>query len=342
MSVDDPGIGRVLLEVCRHTYAVGAGGAGNVPDQRDAEQHIARLAPGSALGCLQATSAFRGVGDSATSKASVLQFERANVVSFMGTEAEFSLHDLEAIKRSLRDWLQDARAKPVSFVVPAAVTGGSALTLPGLVHVGFLSELLAVLGPVLQQLRGWGGFGKPVVITGHSQGAAEAGLAVSVLSKLGFSVQSVWTFAAPRAGNADFVQATESLGVPIHRLEFGDDIVPHLPPVALKHKLQTMSVRWAALKMLLEAALRGLHDYGYATLGSLTYGHQSNQVVRCGISRSSEPALFEERLGLLMQSPSNWAAHHHLYGPESGQGKPRGGYTALVSPAECGWTLQQG
>lgn len=346
MADPDLQLGRVLLEVCRHTYATGAGGAANAADLADADGWISRLAPSSSLGALHESVSFQGQSDGDTSKACVLRFERANVVSFMGTEAEFSLRDREKLRLSLRDWLQDGRAKPVPFVLPAAVTGGRTLQLPGLVHHGFLNELSAVLHPVLRQLESWKGTTRPLVITGHSQGAAEAGLAVPVFAALGYQIQSAWTFAAPRAGNAEFVRAAESSGVPIERLEFGDDIVPHMPPVALRHALQTMSdqipLLWKPVALLLGELLEGLHDYGYQTLGRLTWGHQSDRIVRVGISRANETAVFGERLKKLLRGVENWGAHHHLYGPETALSQPRGGYTALVSPEQCGWTVRQG
>jgi hypothetical protein len=116
----------------------------------------------------------------------------------------------------VKDWLNDAKV--------ALVKGQN---LPGLVHQGFLGSL-DVLWPNIEAYCA--ASSKPLYVTGHSKGGALAFLASYRLSKTLKKPAAVYTYASPRAGDGAFAAAYD-LEVPgTFRVEYRDDLVPHLPP----------------------------------------------------------------------------------------------------------------
>jgi hypothetical protein len=83
----------------------------------------------------------------------------------------------------------------------------------------------------------------PLVVIGHSLGAAEAALAMYDLKLSGFNIAEGYTFGQPRVGNYAFAEAFRKLfgdQVIPWRLTHGRDPIPHLPPTVLGfHHLQT-------------------------------------------------------------------------------------------------------
>ncbi len=118
-------------------------------------------------------------------QALVLRDERIVLVVFCGSEG----HDAKA---AMRDWLTDASFWPLE------VEGGR-------IHRGFHYALesvweeldTAVAGPLEEGLALW--------LTGHSLGGALANLAAYRWHRQGVPVAGVYTFAAPKAGDAAFV-----------------------------------------------------------------------------------------------------------------------------------------
>lgn len=104
--------------------------------------------------------------------------------------------------------------------------------LPGRVHTGFTdavfalwSKVMNVLEPLLKSHPTL-----PVCFTGHSKGGAMALLAAARFKAEGHDRPAlVCTFAAPRAGDAVFVEGLESAVADCRRYEYGNDPVPHLP-----------------------------------------------------------------------------------------------------------------
>lgn len=90
----------------------------------------------------------------------------------------------------------------------------------GKVHRGFKSSFMALWDAVDAALRR---VEKPLFYTGHSLGGALATLAASL-----HPPQAVYTFGAPRIGDAAF--AASLSGVPIFNVSNPRDIVPELPP----------------------------------------------------------------------------------------------------------------
>lgn len=164
------------------------------------------------------------------------------------------------------------------------------------------------------------GLNRPLYVTGHSQGGAEAALATRAFIAGGFPVAAAYTFAAPRPGDAAFAQSIPET-VPIHRIEFGDDIVPHAPPLQL-----TMTVRalvwamqtWLPLpehgKRLLDIIKRDTANAKFVGIGSLCYGSAETKKFQVGLSAVQENGMFFRRLRRLILNPSHWGEHHHLTG----------------------------
>ncbi|MCA9062569.1 MAG: lipase family protein [Planctomycetaceae bacterium] len=323
---------RLALEICRYTYAVGAGGARNAADREDAlafiRQHSTPAAEPIAI-----------QDASGTSFACVMPYADRNIVSYMGTESEFDVGNPKQFLESLSDWKENGRAAPTSFTLSAEHLGKEqGVTLPGQVHRGFLAQLKAVQADVIRALDAHGGRQRPVIITGHSQGGAEAALATAALAAAGFSVEMTYTFAAPRAGTAEFARAVTS---PVHRFEFGDDVVPHLPPTLIRHVLEeTLTARIEQLPFLLKKAVQvllnevinHLINVSYVGLGSLCYGSPGDQRLHVGLNGEAEKKLFTTRVTGLKQNSKNWGDHHHLAGTSADVAAGhRGTYTALVS-----------
>jgi triacylglycerol lipase len=118
------------------------------------------------------------------------------------------------------DWLNDANV--------ALVSGKD---LPGKVHRGFLASLDTLWPDLIQFLQSTHDKTKPLFITGHSKGGGLAFLAAYRLWKNNVAPTAVYTFAAPRVGDAGFAAVfDDKLKSTTWRIEYRDDIVPHLPP----------------------------------------------------------------------------------------------------------------
>ncbi len=90
----------------------------------------------------------------------------------------------------------------------------------GSVHRGFKSILKTCWEPIDDALQK---VAKPLFFTGHSLGGALAVLAASLRSPMG-----VYTFGAPRCGNAAFARTVSH--IPIFNVINPNDIVTELPP----------------------------------------------------------------------------------------------------------------
>ena len=91
-------------------------------------------------------------------------------------------------------------------------------------HKGFANQLHLIYPKLMTELKKEPA--KPIYITGHSQGGAVAAIATKAFVNDGLPVAATYTFAAPRSGDATYAS---SITTAVHRLEFGDDIVPHVP-----------------------------------------------------------------------------------------------------------------
>ncbi len=145
------------------------------------------------------------------------------ILAFRGTQPPTLIFQDPDVffKVVVEDWLNDADAAPVSGA-----------DLPGKVHNGFLQSLDALWPDLIKFLQQpTRDKTKPLYVTGHSKGGGLAFLAAYRLWKNGFEPAAVYTFAAPRVGDAGFVAMfDDKLKSKTSRLEYQDDIVPHLPP----------------------------------------------------------------------------------------------------------------
>jgi triacylglycerol lipase len=152
---------------------------------------------------------------------------------------------------------------------------------------------------------------RPVFVTGHCQGRAEAVLTTGALLAGGFPVVSTYTFAAPRRGNLAFIESIPKT-LPIHHIEFGDDIVPHVPPIMISREVQKIVGLLKFLPNLpgevgriLDFLQKAKEGKGFASLGKLCYGSYKIQALRVDLTAEQEIALFHDRVWSLARHPDN-------------------------------------
>lgn len=103
----------------------------------------------------------------------------------------------------------------------------------GGIHRGFYAYVQNTVDQVESTLKKWfkSDGHKPVILTGHSLGAAAAVIQAAILHSRGFEIASVYTFGEPRVGDSDFVEYAEAAFGDVHyRHVNGLDGVPMLPP----------------------------------------------------------------------------------------------------------------
>ncbi len=215
----------------------------------------------------------------------VLRYPDKTVVAFAGTISD-------PFTTGVRDWL----ANFVALLAPA-------MGLPGLIHVGFADQLRLVRDDILADLAG--GFTAPLYVTGHSQGGAVAALAAKLLEQAGIEVAATYTYAAPLPGDGTFAS---SVRTPVFRLEFGDDIVPHVAMHGIPLPVQLALKASPELKGVFSNICTTL---GYVAVGPLTYGAPGKSL-RIDMSAAEENKLTVERLVRLAPAGQNMFMHHNL------------------------------
>ncbi len=328
----DRELSRLLLEVCRYCYASDFDDKDNKNDGEDAFKYINKVSG------ITKDKLIR-LNGSKTSVACIAVLPDKNIVSYMGTKTEFK----DEFGESILDWIKNLDTVPVNFSLSDAQLGGKISSgidktdLGGKVHRGFLSELQAIQEKVVKTLEENDGRTKPVFITGHSQGGALAALATRALLAGDFFVSGTYTFAAPRAGDIDFCNTLPKI-LPIHRIEFGDDLVPHLPPRLIDSSIANILEGIEKLPFLPSETRKLLElmpsqaDNEFVGLGALCYGSNKTKAIRVDLTSDQENELFLDRLWSLIRHPDRWADHHHLAGTvkQVDEGN-KGNYTALVS-----------
>lgn len=234
--------------------------------------------------------------DDPTSFACVLRYTNRTVVTYRGTTA------------TAADWVQNFRVDRVPFVLD-----GEPEPLTGEVHRGFLSELNGVHAQVVAVLKQYHDNNKSLYLTGHSQGGAIANLACAALEQAGFPVEANYTFAAPRSGDRDFAKAVEKKTT-IHRVEFGNDIVPHVPPMVppMARKVLRTGGKWlmATASPMVKKILE-LVDSGYVAVGRLAYA-QAGRFALPSLTISQEDELYYDRLWDLIRADRELVEHHDM------------------------------
>ena len=238
-----------------------------------------------------------------TSFAAILEYERTVVIAFQGTITEFGVDGQFAFS-SLKDWIQNFKVKQVE-------TNKSGL--PGKVHFGFLKQLNLIYEKVKLNIPG--GKSKNIVLAGHSQGGAMAILATKRLQLEGYKVKETYTFGAPRSADRRFAT---TITTPVFRVEFGHDIVPHVPP-ALKHQTllsDGLSLLGGLIDLPgpLEAFLKltkKMRENSYQSIGALTYGSETGDLLT-DLDAKQEAAQFKKRKRKLFAAGKSLGAHHRL------------------------------
>ena len=120
-------------------------------------------------------------------------------------------------------WLRDLDIRKVGY-------GGMRL------HAGFFGDVQSVfteLESYIPQIT------TPVIITGHSKGAAEAVLFAYMLKEAGCNVVAVYTFGEPRGGDLAWRAKYDALlGLITWRVTHAADIVPWIPTINYWHITQ--------------------------------------------------------------------------------------------------------
>jgi hypothetical protein len=181
-----------------------------------------------------------------------------------------------------RDWLNDFNAAPVE-------RDG----MPGRVHRGFF-HTLETLWPGLRdetrrQLDALGGSAK-LFVTGHSKGGGVAPLAAWRFHQAEGIVPRVVTFAGARCGNDTFTESHND-AIAQDRYEFGNDIVPWVPPSDdfLRNIKPLPSIP-------LKNPFHSLETFDYEPTGSLLYIQRDLEIV------GDSDELQQQRLSDISQS----------------------------------------
>ena len=134
--------------------------------------------------------------------------DEAVVLAFRGTEGDDPTDIITDAKFLLEPWQVDGQQV-------------------GRVHRGFSEALEYVWAGIVSKLEALDDL--PLLLTGHSLGAALATLAVSLVKSA-----TLYTYGSPRVGDADFCSAAMG-GVDAHRYVNCCDLVCKVPPEALAY-----------------------------------------------------------------------------------------------------------
>lgn len=140
------------------------------------------------------------------------------MLAIRGSEANLDM-------ASALDWFTDAKIRQVN----GGVRFGGARAK---IHAGFRDAANSLQAPIRQALGRVGvtqGSNKPIVVCGHSLGAATATLIAQMLSVAGYRVQAVYAHASPMVGNAAFGRSVARRNVPFFRTVNKSDPVPEFP-----------------------------------------------------------------------------------------------------------------
>jgi len=132
----------------------------------------------------------------------------ARIVAFMGTNA------------NLETWIDDVLILPTSCYKDEGCSGCNC-------HPGFYNTYQSIATEVLIAVQDLPA-GK-LIITGHSLGAAQAMHSAIHLHTHGLAIDHIYTVGQPRAGNDEFANFYDRLGLDHWRVTHHRDPVPHLP-----------------------------------------------------------------------------------------------------------------
>jgi len=263
------------------------------------------LSPASAGACGVPIFKCNDAGTPATSFAGVLEYKEFSVVAFQGTITRDPKQLLRNNFDALLDWLQNFRALLVT-------SEDLSFNVPGRIHQGFADQLNLIYPDLTAELKK--DRAKPLYVTGHSQGGAIAAIATKALVTDGFPVVAAYTFAAPRSGDTHFA---ESVTTDVHRLEFGDDIVPHVPmrsnlPFLFRQLIDLAVAQFGSKVGDVLNRLADTADVSYQPVGLLTYG-RPGMAVHFDMSPAQDDDLASHRRFLLLKAGNALTENHHMY-----------------------------
>jgi triacylglycerol lipase len=106
-------------------------------------------------------------------------------------------------------------------------------------HIGFQTEADAARPEIIRAITMSKQTGKPLLIAGHSLGAALAALAARFAADDGAAPKAIYAFGMPRAGGQRFQAAYNgdgNLGPVTYRLVYGLDVVARVPMSAIGYR----------------------------------------------------------------------------------------------------------
>jgi len=125
--------------------------------------------------------------------------------------------------RDLQDWMQDGKVEKTNVLLKSPDTKDL------LVHKGFLEDALSLYSKIAHRLTDTT---MPLLITGHSKGAAEATIIAYMLGRRAYNIKKVVTYASPRVGNSGFKASYQRiLGSRTFRVAAAGDLVPLVPGI---------------------------------------------------------------------------------------------------------------
>lgn len=133
------------------------------------------------------------------------------MLAFRGTQNNWK--SLDGFVNSTSQWLTNLNYRQV-------VSGNCRI------HKGFNEELNSAFDDIQSLLKQHKVKNKTLIITGHSAGGGLATLAGKKIYEMGIAQSYVYTFSAPKVGDANFVR---TYPVPLVRVEAKNDLVPLFP-----------------------------------------------------------------------------------------------------------------
>ena len=139
-----------------------------------------------------------------------------------------------------------------------------------------------------------------------------AAIATAAFSAAGFTVAGTYTFAAARPGDEPFAA---SVPTEVCRVEFGDDIVPHVPfSVRLLSQPVIDALKRVDPALANVAQQAGAEAESYTSVGRFTFRHPGG-ALQTDLDADAERRLAMGRIGHLFFAGSNLVEHHHLFRP---------------------------
>jgi triacylglycerol lipase len=200
----------------------------------------------------------------------IAEHDKYSVVVFRGTD-------------NVNDWVTNLRFRMIEHTY-------------GLVHSGFSIGVNEVNFTIKHHLN----YEKPIFITGHSQGAALAGIFAVVLRLSGVEAEAVYNYGQPRMGGNCFAGNYERLLGPMtYRIVNNNDTVTRVPPRAMnfvhvgkfiyinsKGELSTNYQNW---RRFLDRVQGRIEDFGKWGLDGLK-DHDISRYIEALAEKVEQPA----------------------------------------------------